>query len=465
MAAWSTKLPFVAKGLSGFISILSANGINEESAKIAKAAAEIIKPLAEVSNEIPNTGGALAALIGDNDLETFAEGLPVLGEGIAAFISKIGNLNEDSLSSINAATNAIKVISDMSNSYSGFESGDFSSFGNGMVKLAEKISEFSKTMASVSKDSIDSAITKLKDLISLTSKVAQVDEKSVNAFGNSLKKIGDNASKGFVKALNSSTNKENAVKAVNDLINSTTGAVSRKTDSVKKKFKKVAIAGVDELDSKSMINSAKDAGKNLVIGFVNGMNDNKYRVSLAGRSLGTAALNAAKAALKEQSPSKEARKVGNFFGEGLIIGIDEYKNKTYKAGYSIADKAKVGLSKAISRISSILENDIDSQPTIRPVLDLSEIESGANSISGMFNNPSLGLMSNINAINAGMKSRNQNGINDDVVSAIDDLRRDLNNNTGVTNNYNVNGVTYDDGSNITEAVKTLIRAAVVERRA
>ena len=465
MAAWSTKLPFVAKGLSSFISILSASGINEESAKIAKAAAEIIKPLAEVSNEIPNTGGALAALIGDNDLETFAEGLPVLGEGIAGFISKIGNLNEDSLSSINAATNAIKVISDMSNSYSGFESGDFSSFGNGMVKLAEKISEFSGTMASVSKDSIDSAITKLKDLISLTSKVAQVDEKSVNAFGNSLKKIGDNASKGFVKSLNSSTNKENAVKAVNDLINSTTGAVSRKTDSVKKKFKKVAIAGVDEMDSKSMINSAKDAGKNLVIGFVNGMNDNKYRVSIAGRSLGTAALDAAKAALDERSPSKEARKVGNFFGEGLIIGIDEYKNKTYKAGYSIADKAKVGLSKAISRISSMLENDIDSQPTIRPVLDLSEIESGANSISGMFNNPSLGLMSNINAINAGMKARNQNGINDDVVSAIDDLRRDLNNNTGVTNNYNVNGLTYDDGSNITEAVKTLIRAAVVERRA
>ena len=63
-----------------------------------------------------------------------------------------------------------------------------------------------------------------------------------------------------------------------------------------------------------------------------------------------------------------------------------------------------------------------------------------------------------------MSSRNQNGANNDIISAIDSLRKDLSNVGGTTNNYNVNGVTYDDGSNITDAVRTLVRAVTMERR-
>ena len=56
----------------------------------------------------------------------------------------------------------------------------------------------------------------------------------------------------------------------------------------------------------------------------------------------------------------------------------------------------------------------------------------------------------------------QNGANDDIISALNKLRGDLGNTKGDT--YIVDGVTYDDGSNITDAVKTLVRAAKVERR-
>ena len=49
---------------------------------------------------------------------------------------------------------------------------------------------------------------------------------------------------------------------------------------------------------------------------------------------------------------------------------------------------------------------------------------------------------------------------DEVVSAINQLGSNLPN--GDT--YNINGITYDDGSNISDAVSTLIRAAIVERR-
>ena len=61
-----------------------------------------------------------------------------------------------------------------------------------------------------------------------------------------------------------------------------------------------------------------------------------------------------------------------------------------------------------------------------------------------------------------MMNRNQNGANDDVVSAINDLGKAISNMSGDT--YSINGITYDDGSNITNAVQSIVRAARQERR-
>ena len=61
-----------------------------------------------------------------------------------------------------------------------------------------------------------------------------------------------------------------------------------------------------------------------------------------------------------------------------------------------------------------------------------------------------------------MNRRIQNGTNDDVVSAIEGLGRRIGNMP--RNTYQVNGITYDDGSNIAGAVRELIRAARVEGR-
>jgi hypothetical protein len=61
-----------------------------------------------------------------------------------------------------------------------------------------------------------------------------------------------------------------------------------------------------------------------------------------------------------------------------------------------------------------------------------------------------------------MNSRNQNGANADVVSAINKLRKDVGNMERAS--YNINGITYDDGSAVSEAIKTLVREVKVGRR-
>ena len=120
------------------------------------------------------------------------------------------------------------------------------------------------------------------------------------------------------------------------------------------------------------------------------------------------------------------------------------------------------MSDAITKVQSLIENGIDSQPTIRPVLDLSDVAAGTDALNSMLGmGSSIGVMSNIGAISSMMGSR-QNGANDDVISAIKDLGRKIGNTSGDT--YNVNGVTYDDGSNVRDTVKALINAVKVERR-
>ena len=134
----------------------------------------------------------------------------------------------------------------------------------------------------------------------------------------------------------------------------------------------------------------------------------------------------------------------------------------YKAGYGLGDTATSTISSAISRISDYVNSDIDAQPTIRPVLDLSDIANGANSINRLFNaNPSVGLLSNINSISSSMNKRQNR--NSEIVDAVNSLN-DTMTNIKPGNSYNINGITYDDGSNVAKAIETLIRATKIERR-
>ena len=72
-------------------------------------------------------------------------------------------------------------------------------------------------------------------------------------------------------------------------------------------------------------------------------------------------------------------------------------------------------------------------------------------------------MANVGSISSMMNGNNQNGTNSDVVSAIEDLKKDLRNVGGTS--YNINGITYDDGSTVSRAIREIVRAANIERRA
>ena len=204
------------------------------------------------------------------------------------------------------------------------------------------------------------------------------------------------------------------------------------------------------------------AGAYVVMGFVNGIDANIYKAEGKAAAMVLKAEAAAKVAMDAHSPSKKFYKAGAYAGMGFVNALDDYGSDSYKAGFAMADNARVGLSKAISTVRDLINNGMDDQLTIRPVLDLSNITSGANRLNSLFDtNPSVGLLSNVRSVSS-MMNRNQNGVNDDVISAIKDLGNKINASSGDT--YSINGITYDDGSNVSEAVKTLTRAVKMGRR-
>ena len=156
-------------------------------------------------------------------------------------------------------------------------------------------------------------------------------------------------------------------------------------------------------------------------------------------------------------------KAGKWIGEGLVIGMKSMASKVYNSGYKLGDVTTQSISSSIAKVSDMVNLGIDSNPTIRPVVDLSNVKAGVDSIGNMMGiNPSIGVLSTVGSINSAMNQRSQNGTNDDVVSAINKLRNDLSSMSG--NIYNINGVTYDDGTNVSNAVEALVRAVKIEGR-
>lgn len=214
---------------------------------------------------------------------------------------------------------------------------------------------------------------------------------------------------------------------------------------------------------KAKKSSMETAGSDFAQGLVNGINNKAPDVYWAAYALGAKAVQGEKDGQKSNSPSKLTMQAGKWFGEGLVIGIERMGNKVYDAGHSLGDTAVDSLSSTVSRIAACIDSDMDVQPTIRPVLDLSNIQSGAGAISGMLGvGSSIGVSTNIGAISTMMTRRGQNGTNADVVCAIDKLRKDIDNLPRET--YSIGGVSVNEGTEVADAIKVIARAMKMEGR-
>ena len=437
------------------------------------------------------------------DMDTLKMKVEDLGDCMVSFSGKVAEVNTSAISSAStAAKNICDVLTALTKNEEGgnvwmtFDSATFKTkaleIGDAMIAFGDKMEGVNISSSTAQASALTTIIAQLSaieysgvdDFVAAIDKIATAN---FDGFKEGMSKLDGISSAGaeLVSSLASGIEDNagditvalrdalaTAAAGITDSSSSFTTAGGKLIVSLSSGIKKgeniaklaaiyIGTSAAKSAGSQSVVNAFINAGGNVATGFAKGIKLKTYVAKEAAKYMARQAIAQTKATIDSASPSKVFRKIGQYVPEGFALGIDDLGGMVKKSSKKMAENAIKGTSDAISRISDAIDSDIDAQPTIRPVLDLTDIETNARRINGLLGTPSIATLSNVGAINR-MMSNHQNGVNDDVISAIDNLGRKLGNISGDT--YQINGITYDDGSNVSDAVKTLIRAARVERR-
>ena len=411
------------------------------------------------SINITSTSVGLLNSVGSSD---FTTKITSLGTCLNNYSKSIGIINANG---IIKSTTALKSLVIAINSMTGINSMGVSTFVQAINTIGQaNIGEFVKNLSGSSEKMKSAGVnliealkkgieSKSKSISSTATSIANSMSKTFTSKSSSFSKAGSTAANGMLKALKS---KKGDFKEVGGNFASQLSK-GFKSDKINSKCEKICKAAVKKL------NEYKDdfynAGKNLVLGFANGITDNTFMAEARAAAMAQASLAKAKKTLDEHSPSKEFYKIGKFAVLGFVNSFSDNMKLVNKSGSNLARQSMDGMGKAMNQIGDVITNGIDPNPTIRPVVDLSNIQNGVGAINGMFNDTALG---NLGGISASINRKIQNRSNANVIDAIKDLKRAVSNMSG--DNYSINGVTYDDGSNIADAIRTIAHAAKIERR-
>lgn len=430
-------------------------------ANAVEAASNAGKTMAEMAATIPATGGLVDFFTGSQDMAKFGAELVVFGGAMAAYSAVIGTINE---SAVTASAIAGKALAEMAATiptsgglFSIFSSdNDMGEFSKQLVAFGGAMALYSVAVSGVNVATLSSTTKAFGELVEMIRGMSGVNFEKMSSFGKSLKDMGKDAIDNFVETFANASGKAHKA-AVNFLQEVTKGAKS-KSKLVNSTFVDIAKAAAES--TKGAKSSFYRAGQDLAAGLASGIKAGKSGVVNSASVMAQRAVEKVKELLDINSPSKVFTEIGTYVPEGFAIGIDKLGNTVAASASDMGDSAIKGVKDSISRIADAINSDIDANPTIRPVLDLSAVRTGATAISSMFGSGSIGVAANVGAISSAMNR--QNGGNTDVVSAIDKLRKDFSKMERTT--YNLNGVTYTEGSDVADAFKVLVREAKLERR-
>ena len=120
--------------------------------------------------------------------------------------------------------------------------------------------------------------------------------------------------------------------------------------------------------------SAASAGHHFVQGYLDGLNAKLYLAANFGSTLGARTLQSLRDALGIKSPSREAYALAEYFNEGFINGLNDGIPYSENAAKSLGDSALDGIRKSVDGLQNAIDNDMDIDITIAPVVDLTNFD-------------------------------------------------------------------------------------------
>jgi tape measure domain-containing protein len=150
---------------------------------------------------------------------------------------------------------------------------------------------------------------------------------------------------------------------------------------------KTAVNSLNTLDTQLYnvsANLATNASRNLyqagveaAQGLVNGLSAKQNELRKAMEKIATEMIKAIKKKLHIRSPSKVFAEVGRFSAEGLAEGLVASSKSVSDAAGAVGSDAVTAMQKSMRNISDKLSANIDTNPTITPILDLTQFQKDA----------------------------------------------------------------------------------------
>lgn len=233
-------------------------------------------------------------------------------------------------------------------------------------------------------------------------KVAKASTNEMKAASSASSSYGNQSGGAFSSSLGSSTNVQKAKTAGSSLGSGASAATA------------------------SYIGSFSSTGNQMAAGLESGFTA-RMRTTL--NTIAAKAREAAQAAnrgAQVKSPSRITMKTGRFIAEGLSYGMKKRMPYVLNAMSDMGESAADSVTSAMSTVYDLLNTELDANPRITPVLDLSKVNNGVNSLNRMLDTRSI-------SANVGY------GISGMVGASAQSVNRVTNDNSTQTNNIYVYG--------------------------
>lgn len=393
-------LPTLGNGIKELV-VSIAEGIGESVAALGSGIGEAVSALGT------GIGEAVAAL-GDGVGEAIAGVAQGIADAIASLIASIGEGIGQGLSAISTGLSDISTgISDFGESVRGLSGISWTATAVGIGELALALKKLNKKDLAGNLDGLASSFQAM--ITTITTSLGDAASQTESGGQQLIQSMidGMNSKDGEVQTSVTAliTTGKNAIEATyGDWQNDGSQLIIVVIAGMQSQSGALASAGTEISNTgSSAVMSTQGtweyAGQMLGQGLANGLWSMLGEVQSAASALANAAAEGVESTAQIASPSKVATWEGEQYGEGMVVGLKNKIGDVKSTTSLMISGLNKTLTSARGRISSILESGFT--PTIRPVLDLSNVNSYAGSIPDL--NTSVGVSK------VGVIARRQNG--------------------------------------------------------
>lgn len=477
--------------------VVDENGTVKINPRAVDAAYYAGNIFASLTNSLAPQQGVISSLFtSEKDLGDFGTQLESFGTSVVNFSSTVdGNLGDDPKGMVDDVSYIVTSIlgvlpSEENGNKAILDKNLIGKFGDNFKTLGEKIKGFSDKVKNIDDTAVTSAAQAIKDLSAAGASMESVTTTGANSFGAKLTALADamydfntkiadydfSGLENFAEALVefAHISIDNYVLAYKDGYKDlysagySAGEITRRgfSDALLDPIEK-PIATIMATVMETIANTLNDDNKKETIRIGAGnvvsliIAEFNYRLGIGPTAtndfynIGVKIIASIIDGMSDKAAS--ARDRAGIIRDDIYSAFD--KKPSPRAGTKANGNALRGLQSAAEDIVNAMSLSTEFQPTIRPILDLSDITSGGKRINSIFDGFDISTSFRLAATSNSMFNANRSN----TISPLDILKN-VSGTPKTVNNYEINGISYDDGSTIANAVLQLINAVRVEER-